>query len=124
MPRIHRLELRKKRENIEAAIMPCKGAVASSRTMHAPLQELIGDRPTEAIVVVHLDTKNKWIGYELVALAHNHPSGDPQPSQEDNAMTERLREAGKLLAVPVLDHIIIGDGSYFSYRDSTAYLDA
>ena len=59
-----------------------------------------------------------------IIVAHNHPSGDPQPSQEDNAMTERLREAGKLLAVPVLDHIIIGDGSYFSYRDSTAYLDA
>ena len=52
--------------------------------------------------------------------AHNHPSGDPKPSAEDRALTERLYQAGKLLDIPVLDHIIIGDGNtaYFSFADN------
>lgn len=52
-------------------------------------------------------------------LAHNHPSsGDPTPSSEDIALTNRLVEAGKLMGIPVLDHIIIGAESYFSFRDT------
>src|SRR5215471_3715346 len=52
-----------------------------------------------------------------VILSHNHPSGDPHPSQEDRALTVRLRQAGKLLGVEVLDHIIVGDGRYYSFAD-------
>jgi hypothetical protein len=49
---------------------------------------------------------------------HNHPSGDCQPSREDRALTTRLVEAGKLLGIAVLDHIIIGgEGRYFSFAD-------
>ena len=50
---------------------------------------------------------------------HNHPSGAPQPSPEDRALTRRLVDAGKLLGIAVLDHVIIGDGteSYFSFAD-------
>src|SRR5262249_29648751 len=50
---------------------------------------------------------------------HNHPSGVPQPSQEDRALTKRLVDAGKILGINVLDHIIVGDGSatYFSFAD-------
>lgn len=49
-----------------------------------------------------------------VVLVHNHPSGDPTPSQEDIAITRRLREVGDLMGVRVLDHIVIGRGSYVS----------
>jgi len=48
-------------------------------------------------------------------LVHNHPSGDPQPSSEDLNITRRLKEAGELIGIPVLDHIIIGDGQYVSF---------
>jgi DNA repair protein RadC len=53
-----------------------------------------------------------------VALAHNHPSGDPRPSQEDVLVTERLVEAGKLLGIEVLDHVILADGRYVSLRQA------
>lgn len=43
------------------------------------------------------------------ALVHNHPSGDPTPSGDDNAVTERLRECGKLLGVELVDHVIVGN---------------
>jgi DNA repair protein RadC len=50
-------------------------------------------------------------------LAHNHPSGDPSPSKEDIALTLRLAEAGRLLELPVLDHVIIGDGRFVSLKE-------
>ncbi len=50
-------------------------------------------------------------------LIHNHPSGDPSPSNEDLAITRRLKEAGELIGIPVLDHIIIGDGQYVSLAE-------
>jgi len=48
-------------------------------------------------------------------LVHNHPTGDPAPSGEDIAVTRRLREAGELMGIKVLDHIIVGDGEYVSF---------
>ncbi|MNC84117.1 hypothetical protein D3C75_1384650 [compost metagenome] len=48
---------------------------------------------------------------------HNHPSGDPTPSSEDIAITERLCEAGQLIGIDVLDHIIIGDGTFLSLKE-------
>jgi len=52
-----------------------------------------------------------------VLFIHNHPSGDPTPSREDLEITTRLREAGELMGVRVLDHIIIGSGDYVSFVD-------
>ncbi len=52
-----------------------------------------------------------------VILFHNHPSGDPSPSQEDLEVTRRLVDAGNILGVAVRDHIIIGDGCFFSFRE-------
>lgn len=49
-------------------------------------------------------------------LVHNHPSGDPSPSQDDCQITKRIREAGSLLGIHLLDHIIIGDNSYSSLK--------
>ena len=100
----------------------------------------------EHFVVVLLDQKNQIIGLNTVSMGsltasvvhprevfkpailsnaasivcgHNHPSSDPLPSREDRALTTRLVEAGKLLGISVLDHIIIGDGTsaYFSFAD-------
>lgn len=52
-----------------------------------------------------------------ILFVHNHPSGDPNPSREDLEVTERLKQAGALLGVRVLDHIIIGNGDYVSLAD-------
>jgi DNA repair protein RadC len=52
-----------------------------------------------------------------VILVHNHPSGDPGPSSEDLEITRRLHDAGKLIGIEVLDHIIIGDHIYFSVKE-------
>lgn len=51
-----------------------------------------------------------------VAFIHNHPSGDPTPSEVDITTTVRLKQAGDILGIPVLDHIVIGDGKYISMR--------
>jgi DNA repair protein RadC len=53
-----------------------------------------------------------------VIFAHNHPSGEPSPSDEDVAITRRLRRAGRLLGVPVLDHVIVARDGYFSFLDA------
>lgn len=53
-----------------------------------------------------------------IILMHNHPSGDPMPSNEDIKVTERLVEAGKLLGVNVLDHLVIGRGRYVSLKET------
>lgn len=52
-----------------------------------------------------------------VVLVHNHPSGDPSPSADDIALTRKMAEAGRLLDVNVLDHLIIGDGKYVSLKE-------
>lgn len=53
-----------------------------------------------------------------LVVAHNHPSGDPKPSIEDNKLTKVLKEAGKTMGIQLLDHIIIGNGAYYSYSES------
>ncbi len=92
-----------------------------------------------------LDTKNKILREEIVSIGsltasivhprdtfkaairesaaavifiHNHPSGDINPSREDILLTKRLVQAGEVLGIQVLDHIIIGDGGHFSFKDN------
>ena len=57
------------------------------------------------------------IGASTIMLCHNHPSGDPEPSKDDKKITARLAEAGKILDITVLDHIVIGDNTYYSFRE-------
>ena len=52
-----------------------------------------------------------------IILLHNHPSGDPAPSRADVATTERIRQAGELIGIELLDHIIIGNNCYISFRE-------
>lgn len=56
-------------------------------------------------------------GAAAVVLAHNHPSGDPQPSSEDDALTTRLRQVGELVGIRVLDHVVIGQGAFVSMAE-------
>lgn len=58
----------------------------------------------------------EYFAVSLICL-HNHPSGDPRPSKEDREFTRRLIEAGELLQVKALDHIIVGSNTYFSFLD-------
>lgn len=117
----------------------------SSAAASAVLKDYLADTDREHFVILMLDQKNQVIGMNTVSvgsltasvvhprevfkaailsncasliLGHNHPSGDPQPSREDRAITSRLVEAGKLLGIAILDHIITGDGTkYFSFAD-------
>ena len=71
---------------------------------------------------VPVDVKNIYISAILsgatgIFLFHNHPSGSAEPSIQDNLITNRIREAGKLLDIKLLDHIIVGDSEYYSYEE-------
>ncbi|WP_225587148.1 MULTISPECIES: JAB domain-containing protein [unclassified Algoriphagus] len=52
-----------------------------------------------------------------VILAHNHPSGNLMPSEQDKRLTQRIKEAGKILDIPVLDHLILAEEGYYSFAD-------
>ena len=52
-----------------------------------------------------------------VIIAHNHPSGDPAPSEADKELTRRVAEAGQVLGIAVIDHIIIGGDTYYSFSE-------
>jgi DNA repair protein RadC len=98
----------------------------------------------EKFIIALLDAKSKMTGYEIVSKGsltasivhprevykiaiqksaysiiaiHNHPSGDPTPSKEDIQMTTRLKQVGEVMGIPLLDHIIIGDGIYISLKE-------
>ena len=53
-----------------------------------------------------------------LVLFHNHPSGDPQPSPEDIQLTHRLVRAGRIVGVPIVDHLILADTRFYSFRAS------
>lgn len=105
---------------------------------------LLEETDREQLIVCSLDTKNQPITLNIVSvgslnssivhpreifkaailsnaasiiLYHNHPSGDPTPSIEDLNATERIRDCGKLIGIDLLDHIIIGDDTYYSMRE-------
>jgi DNA repair protein RadC len=52
-----------------------------------------------------------------VIVVHNHPSGDPAPSPEDVEVTRRLRDAGQILGIELLDHVVLGDGRWVSLKE-------
>jgi DNA repair protein RadC len=128
----------------EGKLSTYESRIRSSANAFTVLQAFMEGSDREVFVVMCLDRKNGLIGLNLVSvglltgslvhpreyfkpailsnassviLSHNHPSGDPLPSQEDRALTARLVQAGKLLGIEVLDHIIVGDGKYFSFAD-------
>ncbi len=54
-----------------------------------------------------------------IAVFHNHPSGDPMPSPDDLLLTRRLAQAGQIMGIDLVDHLILGDGRWFSFRDAS-----
>jgi DNA repair protein RadC len=90
-------------------------------TQHAVVRELVITRGTLDTSVVHAREVFRSAITESAAsliLVHNHPSGDPSPSAEDRAVTRQLAEAGRLLGIPVLDHVVVGDGRYVSFVEA------
>lgn len=57
------------------------------------------------------------LGASSFVVVHNHPSGDPSPSTDDNATTKRLKSAADIMGIPLVDHIIIGDSAFYSYAE-------
>jgi DNA repair protein RadC len=74
--------------------------------------------------VAHVDVHPREVFRPLVRMAaaggvlvHNHPSGDPTPSREDRELTQRMREVGRVLGIPIIDHVVVGDRSFRSLAE-------
>jgi DNA repair protein RadC len=63
-------------------------------------------------------------GAAAIIVVHNHPSGDPKPSPEDQEVTRRLLRAGQLLGIPLLDHLVVGNSSWASLRETMDFVPA
>jgi DNA repair protein RadC len=88
---------------------------------HAVVRELVVTRGILDASVVHPREVFRAAITEsaaAVVLVHNHPSGDPTPSPEDREVTRQLAQAGGMIGIPVLDHVIIGDGRYASFVEA------
>jgi len=106
--------------------------------------KLITDSPQEKLIALHLNGQNQVIGYNVVSsglmdrslvhpretfqasilanaaaiiLCHNHPSGAAVPSSEDRTITFRIRDAGKLIGIELVDHVIVTRKGYYSFRE-------
>jgi DNA repair protein RadC len=122
-----------------------RALVSSPHAAAAYLLPRFGGRPVEQFGVVLLDTKHRVIRTSVLALGtqntsyveprdvfreaalggaaaivvfHNHPSGDPTPSPDDVALTRRLVAAGLLMGIDVVDHLVLGDVRYYSFKES------
>jgi len=132
-------------KRLAASVDGPKAVVRNAGDAAALLMEELRHRAQECLAAVFLDTKNQVICIRVLTMGtltgspahprevfreallhrsaklivcHNHPSGDPTPSKDDVALTARLVEAGDLIGVPLLDHIIIGDGRYVSLKEA------
>lgn len=135
------LEIGRRRRNDAVAVLP---EIHSSRMAYEYILPFLEDLPHEEFWVVYLNRKNCVLRSERVSkggisetlvdnkiifahalkvlatsmiLYHNHPSGSPKPSQADKTVTRRIVESARLLDIKVLDHIILGDGCYYSFGD-------
>ncbi len=129
---------------LATAPVDASGSITNPRQAAERFMEELRYKKKEYFYILLLNTKNQVIAKEEVSvgslnasiahpreifnmplrksaasviLCHNHPSGDPSPSQEDLQVTRRLVDAGNILGITVRDHIIIGDGSYFSFQE-------
>lgn len=136
--------VRERRAGYGASGLSITGAEQVFRAFRERFERL--DR--EEFVAVLLDGKGRMLGFNLVSvgtltaslvhprevfkaaiignaasiiLVHNHPSGDPTPSPEDVALTSRLRAAGDLVGIRIVDHVVIGDDRYVSFVDSVRF---
>lgn len=135
------LELGRRRKDAE---IPERKKLNSSKDAYELMYESLVDLPHEEFWVIFLNRANQVIKKDRISiggisgtvadvrmifkmsvenlacgiiLVHNHPSGNPQPSSADKQLTQKLKEGGKLLDVPILDHLIFSDTGYFSFAD-------
>ncbi|MGY3750589.1 RadC family protein [Vagococcus acidifermentans] len=121
------------------------GKITSSHELGRQLIEEMKDYHQEHLVVLYLNTKNELIKKEIlfigsvnqsiahpreifrgavrysaaqIILAHNHPTGSCAPSKQDEAFTRRVKECGELMGIELLDHLVIGNDSYVSFRET------
>lgn len=121
-----------------------KMRILNARQVFEHLEPELGTLKKEHFLALYLNTKNYVLKKEVVSigglnanvvhpreifqgalresaasviLVHNHPSGDPSPSPQDLEITSKISEAGKVMGIEVLDHIIIGDGSFVSLKE-------
>ena len=126
--------------------VPEKVQISSSSDLFKVLHPYLGDLQTEQFWAIFLNQNNRILGkVQLssgginqsvvdvrilfknalehfatgIVVAHNHPSGNLKPSQEDLKITKQITEAGKLLNIQLLDHVIISQNSYFSFADES-----
>ena len=101
-----------KREEFRVILLNTKNSVIST--------ELISIGSLNSSIVHPREVFNKAIkkNSASVILIHNHPSGNPSPSKEDLVITRRLIEAGNIIGIKVLDHIIIGHGKFYSLKEN------
>lgn len=119
-------------------------SLATPRQAASFLIPILGQEATEVFGIVCLSTKHHFIAWHEVSRGsldttvvhprdvfkaallvnaacilgtHNHPSGDPIPSPDDLELTRRLAAAGELMGIPLIDHLIIGDGRYYSFKE-------
>lgn len=125
--------------------VPFTTRVCSTPRQAADLfRAFVGDSDREHLVAMFLDTQNRFLGLHTVSigtldhsvvhprevfkaailsnasslvLAHNHPSGESAPSEEDVRITRELQKAGELLDIPLMDHIVVGEASYASFME-------
>jgi DNA repair protein RadC len=117
----------------------------SSKALAQFLLPLFGAHPVERLGVVLLDARHRYLNLHVVSegtldaapavprdvfreatsagaagivVFHNHPSGDPAPTREDVVLTRRLAEAGRILGIDLVDHLILADACYWSLRDA------
>lgn len=122
--------------------------ITSSKAVYDIMQPIIGELPHEEFWVLYLNNANKVIyksqiskggitgtvadkriifkiGFEnnatAMILVHNHPSGKLEASNPDKELTEELKKAGNQLDMPILDHVIISENGYFSFRDENIF---
>ncbi|MBW6519367.1 MAG: DNA repair protein RadC [ANME-2 cluster archaeon] len=118
--------------------------ISSPEAAYRFLYPKLREQKKESFIALHLDTKNKLLREETVSVgslnanivhprevfktaiqesaaaiivAHNHPSGDPSPSQNDIDITRKLVETGRVIGIELYDHIIIGDGRFLSLKE-------
>ncbi len=130
--------------SIPAQLEPFVGVKFSSSDQVFKVVSDLKSMDVETFLCLHLDSKNTIKALQVVSIgslssslvhprevfrsailngaagvifAHNHPSGDPAPSKEDVDITKRLCEVGKLIGIRCLDHVIVGQGRYFSFAD-------
>lgn len=104
-------ELRdQKKEIFKALLLDSKGGVICAETVS------VGELTSTLVHPREVFSQAVKKSAAAVVFVHNHPSGDPSPSREDLQTTDRLVACGELLGIKVIDHLIIGDGSYISIR--------